>query len=367
MITSATFTNFRCFPTYRMEGLARVNLLVGKNNSGKTALLEGLQFLASGGDLRVLLDAAERRNELEVVEDDGRIQRLKNVSAQFYGFRPELGSGFRIACVSLAEFFGSQQDLGASDVSATIANQTDRALAGLVDGKGGPYLLAKRRGSYRGFLPLSSSDRGYLAVASPLAFRWVTGATAFVPPGSFSEGELGVFYDAVTLAAKEHAVVSALQVLDERVVSVHGLIGDPGAGRRGGRFVVGLSASNGLPSRVPLGSLGDGMRRVLALVCAATSVANGSLFVDEIDSGIHYTAMDSLWKVMLNLAKELDIQVFATTHSWDCIAGLSRLVEAEPELLAEVAVHKIASGFDSSIRFAGNEIPLMNEAGIDPR
>ncbi len=47
MLTRVEINNYRGFPSYRMEGLAQVNLLVGKNNSGKTALLEGIQFLAS--------------------------------------------------------------------------------------------------------------------------------------------------------------------------------------------------------------------------------------------------------------------------------------------------------------------------------
>ena len=63
MLTKVEIENYRCFPTFRMEGLARVNLLVGKNNSGKTALLEAVQFLASGGDPLVLDSIARRRSE----------------------------------------------------------------------------------------------------------------------------------------------------------------------------------------------------------------------------------------------------------------------------------------------------------------
>lgn len=66
MLTSVEITNYRGFKSYAMDGLRRVNLLVGKNNSGKTALLEGLQYFASGGDPAILAEIAERRGETVV-------------------------------------------------------------------------------------------------------------------------------------------------------------------------------------------------------------------------------------------------------------------------------------------------------------
>jgi AAA15 family ATPase/GTPase len=43
------------------------------------------------------------------------------------------------------------------------------------------------------------------------------------------------------------------------------------------------------------------------------------LFLDEIENGIHYTQLDRLWQIILTLAEELTNQVFATTHSKECL------------------------------------------------
>ena len=55
--------NYRSFPHFELHGLGRVNLLVGKNNSGKTSLLEAIQVLATRADLKALWTMSNRRGE----------------------------------------------------------------------------------------------------------------------------------------------------------------------------------------------------------------------------------------------------------------------------------------------------------------
>ncbi len=63
MIGTLTLRNYRGFEDYRFENLARVNLLVGRNNSGKTAALEAIQLLATRGDRAVFSEITRRRGE----------------------------------------------------------------------------------------------------------------------------------------------------------------------------------------------------------------------------------------------------------------------------------------------------------------
>lgn len=46
-LNSLEVRNFRAFRDLKIEHLGRVNLLVGKNNVGKTSLLEAIQLYAS--------------------------------------------------------------------------------------------------------------------------------------------------------------------------------------------------------------------------------------------------------------------------------------------------------------------------------
>ncbi|RMH72028.1 MAG: hypothetical protein D6680_20210, partial [Cyanobacteria bacterium J007] len=88
---------------------------------------------------------------------------------------------------------------------------------------------------------------------------------------------------------------------------------------------------------IPLGSMGDGMRRILNLVMSAVSVKNGYLLVDEIDTGLYYDVQTDMWRLIFAIAKQLNIQVFATTHSWDCVSAFSdALMEVEDSSIGQL-------------------------------
>jgi AAA15 family ATPase/GTPase len=73
------------------------------------------------------------------------------------------------------------------------------------------------------------------------------------------------------------------------------------------------------PYPVPLNSLGDGMLRVLQLVLKIFPAKGGFLLIDEFENGLHFSIQEKVWELLFEMAQKLDIQIFATTHSWDCI------------------------------------------------
>ena len=73
------------------------------------------------------------------------------------------------------------------------------------------------------------------------------------------------------------------------------------------------------------------MNRLFGIVLSLANVGGGILLVDEFDNGMHYTVQLQAWRLVFNLARELDVQVLATTHSVDCVAGF-RQIAAEAEM-----------------------------------
>ena len=173
-------------------------------------------------------------------------------------------------------------------------------------------------------------------------------------------------WDEITLNGLESEVSKALEVLDKDVQSVHMLSGISAHGYYGSRAgaVVGLKASK---QRIQLGSMGDGMRRMLALATSLACTREGALFADEIDTGLHYSIMSDMWKLIVDRAVAANVQVFATTHSWDCIEGLSLLCQQDPQIQTKVAVHKIDRTLQHSIAFNGESVARMERNHIDPR
>jgi len=88
-----------------------------------------------------------------------------------------------------------------------------------------------------------------------------------------------------------------------------------------------VMVDTGLASYIPVNVMGDGFRKVLALVTSLYECKNGMLFVDEIDNGLHYSALKTVWKALFKSAKEYNVQLFVTTHNLELLTSLNALLE----------------------------------------
>ncbi len=74
-----------------------------------------------------------------------------------------------------------------------------------------------------------------------------------------------------------------------------------------------------------LSEFGDGIKQVVSIITTLYKSENGYIYIDEIDNGIHYIMLDSIWEAVLTLSKRLNVQVFAVTHSKECIESFGRV------------------------------------------
>ena len=70
--------------------------------------------------------------------------------------------------------------------------------------------------------------------------------------------------------------------------------------------------------------MGDGINRILTIILALLNCKNGILLLDEFETGLHYSVQTQLWQIVFMLAEKLDVQVFVTSHSNDCIRGFTK-------------------------------------------
>ena len=74
---------------------------------------------------------------------------------------------------------------------------------------------------------------------------------------------------------------------------------------------------------------GEGFVRSIHLIILLLSSNSSKMMIDEIDTGIHHTKLKEIWKIVLKICKDLDVQLFVTTHSKECAEAF---VEASKEL-----------------------------------
>ena len=108
------------------------------------------------------------------------------------------------------------------------------------------------------------------------------------------------------------------------------------------------------------------MWRMLGLALALSNAKGGILLVDEIDTGLHYSVMENMWRMISERAVALDVQVFATTHSRDCYESLAAVAPPESGP-ADVTIQRIDEHRKRAVRFSNDEVVAAAERGIEVR
>ena len=366
MITSLGLDQYRGFGQYRLAQLSRVNLLVGKNNCGKTSILEAVHLLASGGRPDVFSNIAWERGEVPFGEDEQDatgLRRGTDVSHLFHDHDFRVGSSFTITSDN------SRGSLKVQVVTAEESNKKDTHQRQLEDPPGFVLRIEASSGSEPKSIDLSVSFDGMIfagrhnsAFFSPVPHN--APPILSISPGSLESHSMSGMWNKVLVEKREGEVIEAMRILDPRLDSISFLSGDRGFRPGRGGVVVGFEGSQ---QRVPLGSHGEGMRRLLALSLSLFCAEGGILLVDEIDTGLHYSAMEEMWLLVVKAAERFDVQVFATTHSFDCVRGLAALVESHPEVKDQISVQKIDRNLDEAVAFAADEIENAIDHGIEVR
>lgn len=364
MIRSLHIEGYRCFESFDMEGLGRINLLVGDNNSGKTSVLEALHLLASRGDIGALRRILSMRGErlLSAEDRDGiTSDPLEwDISHLFLGHEIRLGSRFAFSAKDQMPDLpmgASPFSLGYAyerSVSFSIGEESGHGLDGEDIGEEGILIIAGTPSPVTGKVPLSL-NLGIIDMPSMFRKRVKDVGDAsrsrYIAAESLHSHELVRLWESITLTPSEEFALRALRFLEPKIEGVSSQSGGVW-GARGG-FKVKLQNCT---KPVPIGSLGAGMWRMLAMSLAIVQCKQGVLLIDEIDSGLHYSVMSEMWKLIYEAAKDLDVQVFATTHSADCIKSLASICRSEPDSDDRVTLQRIEIGKRKPVSYSENEI-----------
>jgi predicted ATPase len=378
MLKTIKIENFRGFKFFELQQLGRVNLLVGKNNSGKTSILEAIQLLCSRNNLEPLRQTMTNRSEY-CLDDERSERRLRSdqdldVRHLFYGHEIELGSEFSITgtngniqeelVVSIEERKTPSKELLNSSLEF-IYDEVPEALRELNFSI--KWCSGKEEKPWK--LPLSSNGGLTLENYTRLFRRDTKNLSPkiqFVTSSSLATEKMIELFDQIVLTPEEKLVEQALHRIDskiQRIAPVSSRKSRYSSDSRGGFFVL-LSDRN---QRVPIGSMGDGIWRILGLALATVCARDGYLFVDEIDTGLHFTAMSDMWKLIWETAKRLNVQVFATTHNSDCWRSLAEIVEQEEVAEDGIRIHRIERGKEKSVVFTEPQIVIAAEREIEVR
>jgi len=338
MFNSLEINGYRGLKHFEMKGLGRVNLLVGRNNSGKTSVLEAVLILASLANPRNIWGILRNRNEEAEVD-----------LASLYG-NPASEPDYDVNHL----FHGHQITGGSFSISA---DNKARGIGCSVLGSEVTLILSFKEQT--DYIPLTIPK--ILNRKNVFGVIWNPSGQVincqYIPTCLLSVAGLNYKWDDIGLTWKEDIVLQAIRYVEPDIEGILPIQ------KRGG-FKVKLKGND---TPVPIGSLGDGMWRALALAVALVQSKDGFLLVDEIDTGLHYSVMSSIWKMIFETAKKHNIQVFATTHSLDCVNSLASICREGVDEGSEVTIQRLEPEHNRAVAYTEDEISIAARRHIEVR
>lgn len=179
-----------------------------------------------------------------------------------------------------------------------------------------------------------------------------------------SNSDIARFWDDVVLTDDETQAVHALRLIYGDDVERVGVIGDESSRYIGRRAIVKF---NGQERPVPLKSLGDGAVRLFGVALALIHSRDGFLVIDEAENGIHHSVQRDFWKMVMKTALQNNVQVLATTHSWDCVANFAQAATDLEEMEGMLIRLEGKGEHMRAVEYSEEELQSAASQGIEVR
>ncbi len=297
MLDHLHIQNYRLFRNLKIDKLGQVNLIAGKNNTGKTALLEAIRILLSAED------SYQTNNEISFTI----ISRGDDEGTNLFQ----------------SLFNDTQSNISINNIQITSS-------------KPHKFLVNYEKWQNSDDVKPTSDSLSFVMGARESI------DSKFTSVSINTDGELNdLFWREIALTHEEKDVVEILRIIDSNIERVN---------VNSGRAKI-LLSNNAKP--IPLKNLGDGANRLLTLALALVSAKGKTLLIDEFEVGLHHSVQEQLWDAVFKYAKKWNIQVFATTHSQDTVQTFYYVAEKTPQ-------YKAMSNYFTLQRKADNDVVAIN-------
>jgi hypothetical protein len=319
MVDSIRIRNFRSFSEARIEKCCRINVVVGDNGSGKTALLEAL-FLSLGVSPELIL----------------RTRTWRGVEAKVSGTKEDINRAL------WADLFYKFQTNKSAVISLKGEREQSRSVTVTLNPRGSRKLIPPSRKTPGA--PIRTVSR------PPIEFKWeiqgypdVSVEPTFDKDGLVFPPIADYYVKAAFFAANRtpasievanrFSMLSRTFQAKEFIEKFHHLYSSIK------NLSIELSASapmlfaevEGLPEQIPLSLASGGMSKLAGILLAMAEQAGGVVIVDEIENGFFHDRLPAVWASILEFSRLYNCQVFASTHSVECLRAVAPLVEKSPE------------------------------------
>jgi len=321
MITDVLIRNFKCFEKLTVPELGRITLISGRNNVGKTALLEALFLFLDQRNPGVTIQQYGRRGIEQVSLTTERMWRpiFRNYSmdAEVLISVTIKGSQKQVIYRFHREFVPPALPTVQTEERQMPTDEELTILA--VDGE---YTTESGKKIVLHYFPdpNNNSRPTIVSKSKPLNIS-LPSATFFASRSHVNTNEVAKQFSKLANEDRENEAVEFLKIIEPRLQrlkiitegatsSVHGKLKD-------------------IPCTLPINFMGEGMEKLLSLIVAISHSPNRVIFLDEMENGMFYAIMPKVWQALGKALHKYDCQLITTTHSYECLQaaheGLSEM------------------------------------------
>ncbi len=310
MISELLIKGFKGFEDLQVPQLTRTTLVGGKNNAGKSSLLEAIflffdrmnpqmltnQFARRGVGILPLepetmwapiFHDLEMKREVSVTVKQGNVTETMTIT-----FNPR----YEPPLVQARKTEPGVQFPQIRTDQVTIPSYALDISYKMNGTKGTSHLLAGPEGLG---LRIDKMQTGKVPVATFIASRVVG-----------NPNEDAVRYGQLDVVGKQDEVLKFLRIIEPNLRSLSSVtIGNMSM----------IHGDVGLRRKMPISYMGEGLSRLLTIILAIANASGGIVLIDEFENGLHYSVMQKIWEGVGRAAREFDCQVVATTHSYECL------------------------------------------------
>jgi len=320
MITKLKIDGFKGFKQLEISKLSRITLLGGRNNVGKTSILEALFMFYDRLNPQMILRqfawrgigtiAFEPESMWEPVFNDYDLNKKITIFVVVNGheekmtvkFNPQyirapipanvMGHRMKPALIRTDQKPEPSYSLDIVYENKKIKNQ----MAHLIMGVQGPMIHLDND-------KIESRNAYFLGARVPISHS----------DDSQRFGQLDIL-------GKLEGIAEFLRIIEPKLKSLSSVaMGDISL----------IHGDIGLSRKIPVAFMGDGVSRLLSIILAIATSKNGIVLIDECENGIHYSSMPKIWEAIAKAAREYECQVIGTTHSYECLEAAYNGISGE--------------------------------------
>lgn len=311
MIEQIVFENFRGFKKLELSDLKPIVLISGKNNAGKSSVLEGIflfldhivpESFTKVNRFRGLISAGDSSSIWETVFYQMNVENPLRISVTCAGV-PALLEYVRDTTYTPPVDMNISQELMGQIISSAKSSYTLKFRYQKEDYTEDGHFIVGPMGIVRNMI---TSNKSNMDQVMPFT-QFINSAII----NNNSDNFIAEWLGRLELSGRKQHIVEILKFIEPMINDLTTIVVN------GTAQIFAKIGSQLLPLRLA----GDGLNKLLFIVLSIAVNPNSIVLIDEIETGFHYSMYSQLWKTVAQTAYENNCQIIATTHSYECIVG----------------------------------------------